>query len=71
LVLAATGLVVGVGGFAIFGRVVADMLYGVRAFDPFVIATASAVLLVVAILASMAPAWRAARLEPTDALREQ
>jgi len=25
----------------------------------------------VAILASMAPAWRAARLEPTDALREQ
>ena len=71
LILAATGLVVGLAGFAILGRVVADMLYGVRAFEPFVVATASAVLLLVAVLASTAPAWRAARLEPTDALREQ
>jgi putative ABC transport system permease protein len=71
LILAATGLVVGLAGFAIFGRVVADMLYGVRTFDPFVVATACAVLLVVALLASAAPTWRAARLEPTDALREQ
>jgi putative ABC transport system permease protein len=47
------------------------MLYGVRAFEPFVVGTASAVLLLVAVLASTAPAWRAARLEPTDALREQ
>ena len=52
LILAATGLVVGLAGFAIFGRVVADMLYGVRTFDPFVVATACAVLLVVALLAS-------------------
>jgi putative ABC transport system permease protein len=71
LILATTGLVVGLAGFAIFGRVVADMLYGVRTSDPFVIATACAVLLVVALLASTAPAWRAARLEPIDALREQ
>jgi len=71
LILAATGLVVGLAGFAILGRVIADMLYGVRAFEPFVVATASAVLLLVAVLASTAPAWRAARLEPTDALREQ
>ena len=71
LVLAATGLVVGLAGFAILGRVVADMLYGVRTFDPFVVTTACAVLLVVALLASTAPALRAARLQPTDALREQ
>ncbi len=71
LILAATGLVVGLAGFAILGRVVAGMLYGVRAFEPFVVATASAVLLLVAVLASTAPAWRAARLEPTHALREQ
>jgi putative ABC transport system permease protein len=71
LILAATGLIVGLAGFAIFGRVLAGMLYGVRTFDPFVVATACAVLLVVALLASTAPAWRAARLEPTDALREQ
>lgn len=71
LILAAIGLVAGTGGFAIFGRVVADMLYGMRAFEPGVIAIACAVMLVVAFVASAAPAWRAARLEPTVALREE
>ena len=71
LVLAAMGLVVGIGGFAIFGRVVADMLYGVRAFEPGVIGVACAVMMMVAFAASAAPAWRAARLEPTVALREE
>ena len=71
LILAATGLVVGMGGFAILGRVVADMLYGIRAFEPGVVAIACAVMLVVAFVASAAPAWRAARLEPVEALREE
>ena len=71
LILVATGLVVGLAGFAIFGKAVADMLYGVRSFDPLAIAAACAVLLLVALLASAAPAWRAARLEPAEALREQ
>jgi putative ABC transport system permease protein len=71
LVLAAIGLTVGLVGFVIFGRVVADMLYGVRAFDPITVVAACAVLLLVSLLASTAPAWRAARLEPTEALREQ
>jgi putative ABC transport system permease protein len=71
LILAAIGLTVGLMGFVIFGRVVADMLYGVRAFDPITVAVASVVLLLVSLLASAAPAWRAARLEPTEALREQ
>jgi putative ABC transport system permease protein len=71
LVLAAIGLTVGLIGLVIFGRVVADMLYGVRALDPLTVAAASVVLLLVSLLASAAPAWRAARLEPTEALREQ
>ena len=71
LVLAVMGLVVGLGGFAILGRVVADMLYGVRAFEPTVVAIACAVMMVVAFVASAAPAWRAARLEPTETLREE
>ena len=45
MVLAVTGLVVGIGGFVIFGRVVADMLYGVRAFEPVVIGVACAVMI--------------------------
>jgi len=71
VVLAAIGLTVGLIGFVIFGRVVAGMLYGVRALDPLTVAAASVVLLLVSLLASAAPAWRAARLEPTEALREQ
>jgi len=71
LVLAAIGLTVGLIGFVIFGRVVAGMLYGVRALDPLTVAAASVALLLVSLLASAAPAWRAARLEPTEALREQ
>ena len=70
-VLAAIGLTVGLLGLVIVGRVVADMLYGIRAFDPLTVAAASVVLLLVSLLASAAPAWRAARLEPTEALREQ
>jgi ABC-type antimicrobial peptide transport system permease subunit len=71
LSLAAIGLVVGIGGFVVFGRVVADMLYGVRAFEPAVVGVACALMLVVALVASAAPAWRAARLEPVEALREE
>ena len=47
------------------------MLYGVRAFEPGVVGVACAVMMVVAFLASAAPAWRAARLEPVEALREE
>jgi putative ABC transport system permease protein len=71
MVLAVTGLVVGIGGFVIFGRVVADMLYGVRAFEPAVVGVACAVMVGVAFVASAGPAWRAARLEPVEALREE
>jgi len=71
LILAAFGLTVGLVGFVIFGRVVADMLYGVRALDPLTVAGASVVLLLVSLLASTAPAWRATRLQPSEALREQ
>jgi ABC-type lipoprotein release transport system permease subunit len=47
------------------------MLYGVREFEPVVVWMACAVMMVVALAASAAPAWRAARLEPEDALREE
>jgi len=71
LVLALIGLTLGLGGFVMAVRFVADMLYGVRSFDALTLLGVSAILLCVTLLASAAPAWRAARLEPTVALREQ
>ena len=74
LILAVMGLVVGIGGFAIFGRVVADMLYGVRAFEPSAsrcVGLRGDVGGGVCGEVPAAPARRAARLEPTVALREE
>jgi len=53
------------------GRLVASLLYGVAPRDPIVLASVVAVLIVVAVLASAAPAWRASRADPMDALRAE
>ena len=44
-------------------------LFGVRSFDGPTIALASSVLALVALGAAMLPAWRAASISPTEALR--
>jgi ABC-type antimicrobial peptide transport system permease subunit len=51
-------------------RLVSGQLYGVAALDPLAFAAAPAVLLAVAAVASLAPAWRAARVSPVAALRQ-
>jgi predicted permease len=51
------------------GRVVEAQLFGVSAIDAPTIAGASALLALVALAAAMLPAWRAASVSPTEALR--
>jgi putative ABC transport system permease protein len=51
------------------GRVVEAQLFGVQALDAPTIAGASALLALVALAAAMLPAWRAASVSPTEALR--
>jgi predicted permease len=51
------------------GRLVEAQLYGVTAIDPPTIAGASLLLSLVALAAAMLPAWRAASISPTEALR--
>ena len=47
------------------------MLYETQPLDPAVFAVVAATLLVVAALACLAPAWRASRLDPMQALRAE
>jgi len=53
------------------GRLVASQLYGVTATDPATMAAAAAGLLLVSLLAGLIPSRRAARVEPTTALRDE
>jgi ABC-type lipoprotein release transport system permease subunit len=47
------------------------MLYGIRPSDPLTFVTMTGVLLLVSLLASSIPAYRAAQLDPIETLREQ
>ena len=69
--LAATGLAVGILVSLLLTRFMVGMLYGVRPFDPLTFVGVSVVLLLVSLIASTAPAYRAARLDPMNTLREQ
>lgn len=46
-------------------------LYGIRVTDPASWFTAALILLAVSALANLVPAWRAARIHPSDALRTE
>jgi ABC-type antimicrobial peptide transport system permease subunit len=67
--LVGIGVALGLAGAAALTRVIESQLYGVGAYDPLVFAGNAALLLAVALLASALPAARAARVNPTSALR--
>jgi predicted permease len=65
------GLVVGLVGSVGAAELIRSMLYGTKPLDPMVFAAVSGTLLLVAAFACMFPAWRAARLDPMQALRTE
>jgi predicted permease len=69
LVLALVGFVLGAIGAGFAGQSISAFLYGVTAWDPVTIGGVLAVLLVVAGIACLAPAWRASHEDPVRALR--
>jgi putative ABC transport system permease protein len=69
LLLAGTAL--GLAGSVGAGRMLAQQVWRVSAFDPIAFAIVSAVLLTVGLLACAWPAWRAARIDPIVALRQE
>jgi predicted permease len=69
--LLGVGLVAGTGLALVGARAAQALLFGLGPGDPETLVTAVVALAAVAALASYLPATRAARLEPTLALREQ
>jgi len=67
----ALGVLVGLVGAVGLTRLMSNLLYGVRPGDPATFATVTALLAAVALLASYIPAWRASRIDPMGALREE
>ena len=65
------GLALGLAGSAAVVKQIHSMLYETEPFDPAVFAAVAGTLLVVAVLACTAPAWRASRIEPMQALRTE
>lgn len=69
--MTAAGVGIGLAG-ALFGsRLLGSLLYGVQPTDHLTLAVAGAVLLLTAGAAAAVPAWRAMRVEPVVALREE
>jgi predicted permease len=71
LTLVAAGVVVGVLGALVAGRMLAGFLYGVSPADAATYVTVTAMLCAVAVAACAIPARRAMRMDPMAALRYQ
>ena len=71
VLLAAAGVLVGICGALGLARGLRSLLYGVGAADPVSYAGAAAVMAISVVLACALPAWRAARIDPTTALRRE
>ena len=68
---ALAGLVLGLAGAAGVARLISTMLYGTEPLDVAVFAFVSGLLVAVAIVACLVPAWNASRLDPVQALRTE
>lgn len=70
LVRLAIGLLLGVAGVLASGPLVSSMLFGLQPHDPATITLAAMVLISVALVASVLPAFHASRLDPAAVLRD-
>jgi predicted permease len=71
LMLAFTGIGAGVIGALSLTRMIASLLYDVSPYDPATFAAVAAALAGTAMIAGGVPAWRASRIDPVRALRQE
>jgi hypothetical protein len=71
LVLTGIGVLIGIGAALALGKFASGLVFQVAPVDPFSIGAAVMMMLIVAVLASLVPAWRAARIDPVMALKSE
>src|SRR5262249_12907002 len=71
LALVLLGIVIGLAGAAAMTRLLRSLVVDVSAYDPWLFTIAPALLLAVAIVAIAGPELRAARTDPSTALRAE
>ena len=69
--LALVGAAIGLLVAYVSGRLVSSWLYEVRASDPMILGAATLLVIGIALVATVIPAYRAARLEPARVLRPE
>jgi ABC-type antimicrobial peptide transport system permease subunit len=70
LAVVAFGIAIGVPAAASATGIAQAVLFGVTRSDPLTLALATSLLVTTALVAGFVPAWAAARVSPTVALRE-
>jgi predicted permease len=69
--LTAAGIVIGAVAAVILTRLMGNLLYKVSPRDPIAFGSALVVITIASLAACFLPAWRATRIDPVQALREQ
>jgi putative ABC transport system permease protein len=70
-IMTGAGVAVGLFAAALLSRSIASLLFGISAIDPVTFAAVPLLLAVVAATAAWAPARRAMRVDPMEALRQE
>jgi len=69
--LTAAGVMAGAASALFVNRLLASLLFGIGPSDATTFATAITGIVLVAVIACVLPAWRAARIDPNTALRAE
>ena len=69
--LVGIGIVVAIPCSAMLGRLLRSQLFGVSVTDPFTLGAVVLLIALVALVATIMPAWRASTVNPTTALRTE
>jgi predicted permease len=71
LIVCGAGILIGLGAATVLTRILRTLIFGVDAMDSMTFATVAGLLTLTAMLATLAPALRASRIDPVISLRTE